>query len=227
MWPVCVFSEWDYCSVMSVTLSSLPGKFKCSLLNSFLVLVELLPTPVLLDQYIYIYIGVCVLYCHLQHHYDTINKPTQEDFFKQNIYLSLYCKGSKGLLKVCGWEGVRDRTELKYFDPNSYGRQRCVFLVLQMLNRRPWGPLCKVLAFFTASYQHLLWTPIQSGHPRAPSAGCGFFLPQLFYLLLQLYCDWTRTLSWLSYIIVQRPLDHPLYLWNRMLDRRQAEITVM
>ena len=31
---------------MSVTLSSLPGKFKCSLLNSFLVLMELLPTPV-------------------------------------------------------------------------------------------------------------------------------------------------------------------------------------
>ena len=26
--------------------SSLPGKFKCSLLNSFLVLMELLPTPV-------------------------------------------------------------------------------------------------------------------------------------------------------------------------------------
>ena len=24
----------------------------------------------------------------------------------------------------------------------------------------PWGPLCWVLAFFTASYQHLLWTPI-------------------------------------------------------------------
>ena len=35
------------------------------------------------------------------------------------------------------------------FWPQSYGRQRCVFLVL-------------------------LWTPIQSGLPRAPSVGCGF-----------------------------------------------------
>ena len=35
-----------YIYVMSVKLSSLPGKFKCSLLNSFLVLMELLPTPV-------------------------------------------------------------------------------------------------------------------------------------------------------------------------------------
>ena len=37
-----------------------------------------------------------------------------------------------------------------------------------------WGPLCWVLAFFTASYQHLLWIPIQSAFPRTPSAGCGF-----------------------------------------------------
>ena len=31
---------------MSVTLSSLPGKFKCSQLNDFIVLTELFPTPV-------------------------------------------------------------------------------------------------------------------------------------------------------------------------------------
>ena len=34
-------------------------------------------------------------------------------------------------------------------------------------------------------------------------------------------------LSWLSYMIVQRPLNHPLDLWNRMFNRHQAEITVM
>ena len=34
-----------------------------------------------------------------------------------------------------------------------------------LLNRRPWGPLCWVMAFFTASYQQLLWTPTQSGAP--------------------------------------------------------------
>ena len=37
------------------------------------------------------------------------------------------------------WEGVGDRTELQHFDPHSYGHQRCVFLVLLMLNRRPGG----------------------------------------------------------------------------------------
>ena len=35
-------------------------------------------------------------------------------------------------------------------------------------------------------------------------------------------------LAWLlGYIIVQRPLDRPLDLWNRMFERHQAEITVM
>ena len=34
-------------------------------------------------------------------------------------------------------------------------------------------------------------------------------------------------LSWPSYIIVQRPLNRPLNLWNGMFDHHQAEITVM
>ena len=46
------------------------------------------------------------------------------------------------------------------------------------------------------------------------------------------FSDWNSNstawfLSWLSYIIVQRPLDRPLDLWNRMFNRHQAEITVM
>ena len=146
------------------------------------------------------------------------------------MYLSLYCKGSKRLFKVCVWEGARDRTELKYFDPHSYGRQRCVILVLLVLNRRPWGPLCWVLAFFTASYQYLLWIQIHQGL-QAASAWCGFLYhissitpsPALTGTGTQLF--WL--LSWLIYIIVQRPLDRPLDLWNRMFDRHQAEITVM
>ena len=34
-------------------------------------------------------------------------------------------------------------------------------------------------------------------------------------------------LSWPSYIIVQRPLNRPLNLWNGMFDRHQAEIIVL
>ena len=67
-----------------------------------------------------------------------------EDLFKK-IYLSLYLKG------LCVWEGVGDRTELQHIYPNSYGHQRCVFLILLMVNRRPGGS-----AFCWLSLPHLV-----------------------------------------------------------------------
>ena len=92
------------------------------------------------------------------------------------------------------------------------------------------GPLCWVLAFSTASYQHLLWTPIHQG-PKAPSAWCGFpyHISSITPSDHQLYWNSTGTWlpSWLRYIIIQRPHDRPLDLWNRMFNRHQAEITVM
>ena len=87
------------------------------------------------------------------------------------------------------------------------------------------GPLCWVMAFFTASYQHLLWTPThQSPKPLRP----GVALPTTPRLTPTI-CNSTGTWlpSWLRYIIIQRPHDRPLDLWNRMFNRHQAEITVM
>ena len=87
------------------------------------------------------------------------------------------------------------------------------------------GPRCWVIAFFTASYQHLLRTSIHQGpKPLRP----GVALPTTSRPLpLQLQLELSWHLSWLSYIIVQRPLDCPLDLWNRMFNRHQAKITVM
>ena len=124
------------------------------------------------------------------------------------------------------WERAGDRTELKYFDPHSYGHQRCVFLVLLMLNRRPRGPLCWVMAFFTASHQQLLWTTTQSGAP-SPFSLVWLSLPHLVYNSVRSLTGTVWLLSWLSYIIVQHPLSRLLDFWNRMLDRHQVEITVM
>ena len=70
------------------------------------------------------------------------------------------------------WEGVGDRTELQYIDPHSYGRQRCVFLVLQMLNRRPSSLLDDGFLYCILSATSL--DPNSIGAPRAPSAWCGF-----------------------------------------------------
>ena len=112
--------------------------------------------------------------------------------------------------------------------PNLWPSTLCLSRSL-MPNRRPWGPLCWVLAFFTASYQHLLWTPNSMGVPEGPFGRVWLSLPHLVYNSLQLYCNWPWDStgpclpSWLRYIIVQRPLDR----LNRMFNRHQAEITVM
>ena len=132
------------------------------------------------------------------------------------MYISLYCKARKGCVGFhCERELVTEQ-KLQYFDPYSYGRQRCVFLVLQMLNRSVGFLYC----ILSASSQD----PNSSG-PQAPSTWCGF----LYHISPP---TGTRTQlsllpSWLSYIIVQRSIDRPLDLWNRMFNSHQAEITVM
>ena len=109
------------------------------------------------------------------------------------------------------------------------------------------GPLCWVMAFFIASYQHLLWTPTHQG-PNGPFGLMWLSLPHLVYNSVRSSTQvasgrnsnstatptgWnsnstgTWLPSWLRYIIIQRPHDRPLDLWNRMFNRHQAEITVM
>ena len=133
------------------------------------------------------------------------------------MYLSFYCN-------VCVWEGVGDRTKTAIYWPHSYGHQCCVFLVLLMLNQRPRGSaFCWVLAFSTTScYQQVSET---TGGPEGPFGWEWLSLPHLIshFSGPQL----TDFLSSQSYIIVQRPLNRPLNLWNGMFDRHQAEITIM
>ena len=117
--------------------------------------------------------------------------------------------------------------KLQYFDPHSYGRQRCVFLVLLMFNRRPRGPLCWVMAFFTASWASSL--DHNSSEPQGPFGLMWLSLPHLVYNSVRTLTATATVwlLSWLSYIIFQRPLSRLLDFWNRMLDCHSAEITVM
>ena len=90
--------------------------------------------------------------------------------------------------KGCVWEGVGDRTELQHIDPHSIGHNYISFpfswaaqlgtwgpslsrtcshpsifspthLIFKLINRRPEGSLCWVLAFSTASCHQRVWSP--------------------------------------------------------------------
>ena len=66
-----------------------------------------------------------------QNHKGTMNKRRVKVPLKIICTSHFIVRVRKGLLKVLLWEGVEDWTELQYIDPHSYGRQCCVFLVLQ------------------------------------------------------------------------------------------------
>ena len=112
-----------------------------------------------------------------------------------------------------------------------------------MLNRRPRGSLCWVMAFFIASYQHLLRTSAHHGprslrsgvafpttsrlHLNSNSTGTGTQFPATANCPCLCLCQLplptasaAGTRTQLRYIIIQRPHD-------RMFNRHQAEITVM
>ena len=108
-----------------------------------------------------------------------------------------------------------------YWPPLLWLSALCLSCSPGLLNRRPRGPaFCWMMAFFMASYQQLV-SKTPSGVPRAPSAWRG--LPYHILSITPTVTPAVWLLSWLSYIIVQRPLN----LWNGMFDRHQVEITVM
>ena len=107
------------------------------------------------------------------------------------------------------------------FWPQSYGRQRCVFLVFQGCSTGGPGPTLLGNGFLYCILSASSLDPNSPG-PKWPLRPDVAF-PTTSRLPLQLSTTQLARWTQLSYIIVRRPLD----LWNRMFNRHQAEITVM
>ena len=138
------------------------------------------------------------------------------------MYLSLYYKGSKRVTQGFTVRGSwRPNRTAIYWAPHSYGRQRCVFLVLQGCSTG--GPEAHSAGFL---YYILSPTGLRNnGGPDDPFGRLwlsvshlisNFSDPQLsdVPVLTELYNSSTSTQS-------------PTQSWNGMFDRHQAEITVM
>ena len=112
-------------------------------------------------------------------------------------------KISKGLFKGLPWRGCWRPNINFIFWPHCYDRHVVSFLF-------SW-----------------CWGPLHRGFPRTPSVGCGFpyHISSLTLWRSASNCFGTQTQP--NYIIIQRPHDRPVDLWNRMFNRHQAEITVM
>ena len=136
-----------------------------------------------------------VLYGHMQHHNDTmINRRTQEDFFA-NIYLSLYCKGSKRVtkgLRVRGsWIPNRNCNILTpLLWPSTLCLSRSPDAQPEALRSNLLGDgfLCCILSATSLDPN--------SSEPWGPFGLMWLSLPHLVYLGLQLFCHWQLELDW-------------------------------
>ena len=71
------------------------------------------------------------------------------------------------------------------------------------------------------------WGPLHRGFSEGPLGRVWPSLPHLVSSCQEFYWQLLWHPTQLNYIIIQRPHDRPLDLWNRMFNRHQAEITVM
>ena len=163
-----------------------------------------------------------ILYRHLQHYNGTII-TAQEDFFNK-----IFTRIRKGYSRFACERELETEQNWNILTPTlmavnvvSFSFSWCSTGGLEVHSAGCWLSLLHLISNFSGPQ-----TP--SGFPRAPSAGCGF--PNHISSTTPpptVTATATWLLSWLSYTIVQRPLNRPLYLWNGMIDRHPAEITVM
>ena len=163
-----------------------------------------------------------MLHAHLQHHNDTIIKTqwqrqTQEDFLEKIFTSHFIARVRKGCVGFYCEGELETEHNWNILTPKLWPSALCLFRSLGLLNRSPgvhsarcWLSLLHLISNFSGPQ-----TP--SGLPRAPSAGCGF---PYHNLSISVSNSTAWLLSWLSYIIVQRPLDRPRDLWNWMFNRQ-------
>ena len=176
---------------------------------------------------------------YMQNHNDTINKQTSEDFFRKICTSHFIVRVRKGLLRVLMWEGSwRPNKDCNILIPTLMAVSVVSFSFSRAAQPEAQGPS----SLLDDGFLYCIWSPTSlqnsvggpyhilsatsldansPGAPRALSAWCGF----LYHISSN--SNWSDFLSWPSNIIVQRPLNRPLNLWNGMFDRHQAEITVM
>ena len=153
-----------------------------------------------------------MLYTHLPYHNDSIIKTDawindaltkmQEDFFTIIVTSHFIARVRKGCSRFACERVLETEHKLHILTP-LFWPSCCVFLVLLILGSTP------------------------SGLSEGPLGRVWPSLPHLISSCLEFYWQLLWHPTQLNYIIIQRPHDRSLDLWNRMFNRHQAEITVI
>ena len=150
---------------------------------------------------------------------------TQEDFFIKYFTSHFICKVSKRVTQSLRVRGSWRPNITEIFWPRSYGRQRCVFLVLQGCST---GTLeSNLLGAGFPYYSTLLNSPLARRTQLSSTVlFCSIRRP---YITFKLPCGDMDTPPRLRnfFRCLAIGMCHFRFLWNGLCDRHLAEITVM
>ena len=107
------------------------------------------------------------------------------------------------------------------FWPRSYGRQRCVFLVLHGCSTEHWLSLLQLVYLLNSTRLSPLarWTQL-TGTQLSSVQFVGLILPSNSHAVI-----WTRLRNSFRYLATG--MCHFRFLWNGLCDRHRAEIAVI
>ena len=174
-------------------------------------------------------VGMSVLYSHLQHHNDTIIKQPQGQRRKKTsltTYLPLtLLQGFERVVQGLHVRGCwRPNINFIFWPPLLMTVTLCLSCSLdvqpEVLGSTAgcWLSLLHLISIFSGP---------QFIRASSPIGLVWLSLPHLVSNSLEVCWQLLWHPTQLNYIIIQRPHDRPLDLWNRMFNRHQAEITVM
>ena len=128
---------------------------------------------------------VCMLYCHMQHHNDTIINRRRKTSLSKYLPLTLLQGFEKGYSRFARETELESEQKLQYFDPHSYGHHVVSFLFSWCSTGGPeahsagwWLYLLHLISIFSGP--QFIMAPI-------PSAWCGFPYHTRLQLELELY----------------------------------------
>ena len=174
-----------------------------------------------MQKYTYIYI----LDTYRRNDKDARRK-TQRDFFIKYFTSHFICKVLKRVTQSLHVRGSWRPNITKKFGPQSYGRQRCVFLFSMAAQPKHSSPICWVLAFLTTSCLSPSPTILLVLNSTRLSAFCSIRWPYITFKLPHGDMDTPPCLcNFFRYLATR--MCHFRYLWNGLCDRHRAEITVM
>ena len=126
-----------------------------------------------LDDFAQKHVQLIMLYCHLHHHYDTINKQTQEDIFINICTSHFIARVRKGYSRFECERELETEQKLQYFDPSLMAVSVVSFSFSWCSTGGPvahsagwWLSLLHLISIFSG--------PQLIRAAMAPSAWCGF-----------------------------------------------------